>query len=370
MRGLYVHVPFCQKKCNYCDFCSFENLGEDLKKAYIKSLIKEIKSYKRDSKLKLNTIFFGGGTPSLLSPGEFLKIYYAIAESFDLSELSEFTLEANPKTLSREKLSIYRKLGVNRISIGLQSIHENELKKLGRIHNLTDFENSIALAREAGFENINVDLMYGIPEQTRTSFQKTLDYVLSLGVPHISLYGLIVEENTPFGRMGKNLVLPSEDNEADMYYLAAQKLSENGFSHYEISNYARPGFESRHNLIYWKREEYIGVGLAAHSLFEGERLANAENLSEYLSQNAEQYQTRVKISKCDESYEYAMLSLRLKAGFSLSEYKEKFNEDFLIGREAELEKYRELGLLNFGNDRISLTERGFYVSNAILADLL
>ena len=170
--------------------------------------------------------------------------------------------------------------------------------------------------------------------------------------------------------MGKNLVLPSEDSEADMYYLAAKKLSEAGFSHYEISNYAKAGFESRHNLIYWKREEYIGVGLAAHSLFEGERFANTENLSEYLSKNARQYKTAEKISESDAAYEYAMLALRLKDGFSLCEYRENFGEDFLKKRKEKLEKYENLGLLEIKNGRIYLTERGFYVSNAILSDIL
>jgi oxygen-independent coproporphyrinogen-3 oxidase len=370
MIGLYVHIPFCLKKCNYCDFCSFDNLSIDLRKSYIDSLIKEIKSYKRDGKIRLQTVFFGGGTPSLLCAEEFTSVYKAIEESFDLSGLKEFTIEANPKTLTEEKLLAYRMCGANRISIGLQSIHENEMIKLGRIHNLADFESSLALARQTGFDNINVDLMYGIPEQTKESFQKTLDYVLSLGVSHISLYGLIVEENTPFGKMGNELVLPSEDNEADMYYLAAKKLSGAGFSHYEISNYAKAGFESRHNLIYWKREEYIGVGLAAHSLFEGERFATTENLSEYLSKNARQYKTAEKISENDAAYEYAMLALRLKDGFSLCEYREKFGEDFLKERKEKLEKYENLGLLEIKNGRIYLTERGFYVSNAILSDIL
>ena len=222
MRGLYVHIPFCLKKCNYCDFCSFDNLESTARDAYIEALIREIKSYKREEKLKLNTVFFGGGTPSLLTPLEFSIIAAAIEESFDLAALEEWTLEANPKTLTREKLLAYRSAGVNRISIGLQSIHENEMKKLGRIHNLADFENALSLTRSAGIDNINVDLMFGIPEQTKESFNKTLDYVLSLGISHISLYGLIIEENTPFGRMRDKLTLPSEDTEADMYFLAAK----------------------------------------------------------------------------------------------------------------------------------------------------
>ena len=370
MRGLYVHIPFCLKKCNYCDFCSFDNLENGTRDKYIEALIQEIKSYKREEKLKLNTVFFGGGTPSLLTPLEFSKIAAAIEESFDLGALEEWTLEANPKTLTREKLLAYRSAGVNRISIGLQSIHENEMKKLGRIHNLANFETALSLTRSVGIDNIKVDLMFGIPEQTKESFNKTLDYVLSLGISHISLYGLIIEENTPFGRMRDKLTLPSEDTEADMYFLAAKKLSDVGFSHYEISNYARPGFPSRHNLIYWRREEYIGVGLAAHSLFDGERFSNTEKLSEYLSQTAEQYRMKEKISPDDVAYEYVMLRLRLDEGFSLKEYEEKFAKSFLEGREEKLKNYEKLGLLRISRNRISLTERGFYLSNAILSDLL
>ena len=241
---------------------------------------------------------------------------------------------------------------------------------LGRIHNLSDFEKSLSLIYEAGFDNINVDLMYGIPEQTKESFNETLDYVLSQDLPHLSLYGLIVEENTAFGRMGKNLVLPSEDEEADMYCIAAEKLSRTGYSHYEISNYSKPGFESRHNLIYWKTMEYIGVGLAAHSYFRGARISNTESLSAYLSQNAEQYRKSEIVSKSDLAYEYVMLALRLKEGFSLAEYREKFGADFLSLRYEKLVAYQKLGLLNFDGDRVSLSEKGFYLSNTILTELI
>ena len=370
MRGLYVHIPFCLKKCSYCDFCSFDSISASERGEYISGLIKEIKSYRREPRLELDTIFFGGGTPSLLSCEEFSAVASVIEESFDLSMLSEFTLEANPKTLSEEKLLLYRESGVNRISLGLQSIHENELKKLGRIHNLADFKRSLDLVFNSGFDNVSVDLMYGIPEQTEKSFSETLDWVLSQKLSHISVYGLIVEENTPFGKMGKNLILPTEDEEADMYAIAKEKLTAAGYSHYEISNYAKPGFESRHNLIYWKTCEYIGVGLAAHSFFEGERFSNTENLREYLSPNLKQYRTKEKVSASDLAYEYTMLALRLKDGFSLSEYKERFSRDFLYGREEKIEAYKRQGFLVCDGEKISLTDEGFYVSNTILSDLL
>ena len=370
MRGLYVHIPFCVKKCAYCDFCSFEKISESSRKEYIEALKREITSYKKSAKISINTIFFGGGTPSLLAADEIKEIFFAINESFDLSLLSEFTVEANPKTLTEEKLLAYKEIGVNRISIGLQSIHENELKKLGRIHNFDDFQKSLKLVRTNGFDNINVDIMYGIPEQTKESFKKTLDYVSSLAIPHISVYGLIVEENTPFGKMGEKLILPTEDDEADMYEIALSELSSRGFSHYEISNYAKQGFESQHNLIYWRTDEYIGVGLAAHSFYQGERFSNTENLSEYLSESAEQYKTRAELSLEDKAYDFAMLALRLKEGLSLSEYREKFGKDFLFGKEEKINSFKKLGLLELEADRLSLTDKGFYVSNTILSELL
>ena len=370
MIGLYVHVPFCLRKCNYCDFCSFDNVDEVQRREYLNALIREINSYKREPKIKLATVFFGGGTPSLLSPCEFLEIYDTIRDAFDLSRLSEFTLEANPATLNEEKLCAYKSAGVNRISIGLQSIHENELKKLGRIHNLLNFENSLSLAHKLGFDNLNVDLMYGIPEQTKESFKKTLEYASSLDVQHLSVYGLIVEEKTPFGKMADKLVLPSEDEEADMYDFACRILSDKGFSHYEISNYSKPGFESQHNLIYWSSCEYIGVGLAAHSYFSGERFSNTESFSEYSAQNAEEYKTKEKVSESDAAYEFAMLALRLKEGFSLKEYEAKFKKSFLSGRERSIEQFIRLDLISLDEERIKLTEKGFYVSNTILSTLL
>ena len=342
-RGLYVHVPFCEKKCNYCDFCSYAGLSTELREAYIHKLVREIESYGKEEKIRLDSLFFGGGTPSLLSVAELEKLFSAIRSSFEVSEGAEITLESNPKTLTKEKLLAYKSLGVNRLSIGLQTIHENELKKLGRIHTYADFVESYRLARQVGMTNINVDIMYGIPEQTRDSFLKTLEAVISHSPEHISAYGLIIEEGTPFFRMVDELDLPDEDCECDMYGLATVLFRNAGYSHYEISNYARDGYRSRHNLKYWCSCEYIGVGVAACSFFENKRYSNPTTLEKYLATETFGSDNVLPRSEYDAEFEFAMLVLRLKDGFSLSEYKERFGKDFTAGRERAIERYIELG---------------------------
>ena len=364
--GLYVHIPFCVRKCNYCDFCSFSDISQEQRELYITRLCEEIKSYKKEPRTSVSTVFFGGGTPSLLEPCELSKICDAIYDSFLVCEGAEFTVEVNPKTLNAEKCRAYKKLGVNRISIGLQSIHENELKKLGRIHTFSDFLDSYRLASEY-FDNISVDLMYGIPEQTKASLEATLDTVLALEPKHISAYGLIVEEGTPFYKMRRSLPLPTEDEEYEMYLLIAEKLLRSGYSHYEISNYAKAGYKCRHNLIYWRDEQYIGVGLAAASYF-GERFINTKNLDEYLYSSGANYIREYETPDCKT--EYIMLNLRLSDGISLTQYMERFGEDFLLTRSAVVEKFKKHGYLECDSDRLSLTEKGFYVSNSIISELI
>ena len=365
--GLYVHIPFCVRKCNYCDFCSFNISLIEWRDKYIDRLCEEIASYKNKG-IRLDTVFFGGGTPSLLTPEEFVKIFHVIKDSFEISEDAEITVEANPKTLDCEKLSAFGECGVNRLSIGLQSVHENELKILGRIHNFEDFLASYNLAREYGIDNINVDLMYGIPEQTMKSFSDTLSAVLSLKPEHISLYGLILEEGTPFFDGRESLSLPSEENECDMYYFAADMLRSAGYSHYEISNYSLPDKPSRHNLKYWRCQEYIGVGVAAYSYFEGKRYGNSNCIEEYLAEARTNYDKEAESP--DEAYEYVMLRLRLAEGFSLFDYRARFGVDFLDNRMDLIDSLVNAGYIAFQGDRIALTERGFYVSNSILTELI
>ena len=368
--GLYVHIPFCIKKCNYCDFCSFSDIDKKTRAKYISKLIEEIKSYKRREKLSVDTVFFGGGTPSLLTASEFLSIYESIDDSFDISGLREFTLEANPKTVTGEKIATFKSCGVNRISIGLQSIHDNELKILGRIHSFDDFKEAYNIVLESGISNINVDVMYGIPEQTYDSFKNTLEAVVKMKPTHISAYGLILEEKTKFWNMRDSLDLPDEDAECDMYELACTYLASCGYSHYEISNYALFGMSSQHNLKYWHNEEYIGVGVAAYSCFNGKRYGNSSKLSEYLSENSRQYLSEEVISLSDKKYEYAMLALRLSDGILLSEYEKLFDVSFLFGREEKIIRYINAGYMTHSFGRIALTEKGFYISNTILTDLL
>ncbi len=367
--GLYVHIPFCLRKCNYCDFCSFKIDDIAWQERYIDILCSEIESYK-EKEIIVDSIFFGGGTPSLLSEDQFSRIVNIIRKSFLISPDTEFTIEANPKTLTREKLTCYASLGVNRLSLGLQSIHENEMKMLGRIHNYQDFIDLYRLARDCGITNINVDLMYGIPEQTMDSFSETLDKVIDLSPEHLSLYGLIIEDNTPFGRNPEILNLPSEDQECDMYALACERLASSGYAHYEISNYARDEKFCKHNLKYWLNQEFIGVGLAAYSYFNGYRFGNTPNIEDYLSGKFSDSDSFLRNTTEDEAYEFVMLALRLSQGFSLTEYRDRFGVDFLIGRERLISSFVDSGLMTITDDRVSLTEKGFYVSNSILTELI
>ena len=278
--GLYIHVPFCKSKCKYCDFCSSPK-NEEYRAQYISALLSELDLYSA-SKPRIDTVFFGGGTPSLLTPEEFSAICKKIGECFDRASEYEFTVEVNPKTLNEDKLRAFSEAGVNRLSIGLQTTHEHQLKSLGRIHTFEDFLNSYTMAREFGFDNISVDLMYGIPDQSTESFRETLVRVAELAPEHISVYGLILEEGTPFYEMRNSLNFPSEEEEEQMYYLASEILASYGYTHYEISNYAKHGRECKHNLKYWRDEEYVGVGLAAHSYLGGVRYSNTESMEEYL----------------------------------------------------------------------------------------
>lgn len=367
--GLYVHVPFCLKKCAYCDFCSFISADFPKRSEYLDALCREIDSYANKG-IFLDTIFFGGGTPSLLSGDDFLKIVEHIRSSFTLSENPEFTIEANPKTLTEENLSAYISAGVNRVSLGLQSANKNELSALGRIHTYEEFLESYELLRKCGIENVNVDLMYGIPEETKDSFLNTLNKVTALSPEHISVYGLILEEGTPLYESIDSYRMPTEDEECDMYYLAADFLRERGYFHYEISNYAKAGFECRHNLKYWHCEEYIGVGLAAHSYFDGKRFGNTTDPYAYLDSKSGIITTEEALDSDSAAYEFVMLGLRLRDGFSLSEYKALFGKDFLHGREQKIAQFTGAGYITLSNDRIALTEKGFYVSNSILNELI
>ena len=367
--GLYVHIPFCLRKCNYCDFCSVA-FDEERLKLYTDSIISEIASYQCEPKIKINTIFFGGGTPSVIGVADFERIVAEIRKSFDICPDTEFSVEVNPATATPEKARAMKALGVNRISIGLQSIHENEMKILGRIYSYNDFLETYRIFRDAGIGNINVDLMYGIPEQTKDSFKKTLEAVTALSPEHVSAYGLIVEEGTPFYVRKDELPLPEEDDEYAMYLSALSVLGDAGYSHYEISNYAKAGFECRHNLKYWRDEEYVGVGLSAHSYYRGKRYSNTHSFDEYFDGFGAKYRKDEGDGAGVDKFEYAMLALRLSEGLSLSEYRRLFGEEFAADKADLVERYVGAGFMQISNGRLSFTGKGFYVSNTILAELL
>ena len=368
--GVYLHIPYCVKRCNYCDFCSSSCGACGVPENYVNRLCKEILSYKGEEKILASTVFFGGGTPSLLTPIQLEKIISALDLVFDFLPDAEFTLEANPGTLDENKLAKFKSLGVNRLSLGMQSMHENELSALGRIHTHVDLLSAISMARKAGFDNVSCDLMYGIPHQSLDSFYKTLKEVISLSPEHVSVYGLMLEEGTPFFEMQKSLPLPSEDEECEMFYLADKLLIQAGYTHYEISNYAKEGRESRHNLKYWQAEEYIGFGAAASSYYKGKRFTNTSSIDEYLNKAGVCYTISETLSETDLAYEYAMLHLRLKRGISLNEYRARFSKDFTLGKEKTIDRLLSLGLIVFDKERLALTTRGYYLSNTVLTELL
>ncbi|MCI8387202.1 MAG: radical SAM family heme chaperone HemW [Clostridiales bacterium] len=382
--GLYIHIPFCQAKCAYCDFYSMSGSTDENMRRYSDSLLLQMEDYSKAAKAyTVDTVFIGGGTPTILPIKYMTELIEGIYRHFDVSKHAEFTLEANPATVSLSALSKYRKLGVSRLSLGLQSANSDELTSLSRIHSRSDFETSYIAARKAGFENINVDIMYGIPMQTLESFTRTLDFVTALTPEHISMYGLKIEDGTPFAKQRDTLILPDEDTEADMYFDGIRYLEAKGYQHYEISNFALPGYECRHNLKYWNCDEYLGLGAAAHSYFGNLRFSFKRDMSlfiENMEQNVGQGTELETDSKLvDELYtvereerigEYIMLRLRLANGVSASRFQELFgiNFDALYGRRLKI--YIDNGFMTYDGDRYAFTPQGMYVSNYILSTIL
>ena len=368
--GLYIHIPFCKRKCNYCDFPSFQGISQTEKKKYVDALISEINSYSCPEKIKVNTVFIGGGTPSLLGGEEMGRVLSSVYESFEISEDAEISMEANPGTLTLENAIAYRSSGINRISIGSQSFCENELKKLGRIHNSDAISEAVAIAREAGFSNINLDLMYGIPHQTPSSFAKSMEQAISLAPEHLSVYSLMLEEGTPFYQMQQSLSLPDEDAETEMTELLLSKMKAAGYERYEISNYAKPSFASRHNLRYWRNEEYLGFGVSAYSYFDGVRYGNHRDFSLYCQSPLDCVVEREELTQEDKAYEYVMTRFRLKEGVSLAEYQALFGVSFEERYRIEISRFAALGLLERENNRIFLNDKGMALSNTVLVDFM
>ena len=367
--GIYVHIPFCVQKCLYCDFCSFANAEDSLASEYVDELCRRIEAQAESMTDSLvNTVYFGGGTPTLLTEGQFARMMETIRRSCRLSENCEITCECNPATADLAKFRALRQLGVNRISIGLQSVHNEELRRLGRIHSYEDFLATFRDAREAGFDNISVDLMYALPEQSLAAFEESLETVAELAPEHISVYGLKIEEGTPFARMRERLILPDEDEELSMYLACTQVLERHGYHKYEISNFSKAGHESRHNLRYWRGEEYLGFGVAAYSYFAGARFGNSRDISAFLCGEM-MVEDEEHLSDSDLRSEYLILRLRLTEGIDPAEFEERFGVS-LRSVAPSLDAWIGAGLMKESEGRVAFTDRGFFVSNAILSELL
>jgi oxygen-independent coproporphyrinogen-3 oxidase len=370
--GIYIHVPFCLSKCHYCDFCSVQRADEETRAHYVDVLCREISSFAEDA-LKCgalpiaDTVYFGGGTPTLLSSEQFEKILETVEHSIGIADGAEITAETNPKSADGNKLAEIRRAGVNRLSIGMQSVHDSELRALGRIHNFDDFKTTFFNARGAGFDNISADLMYGIPLQTEESFAKSVETLAAFEPEHISSYSLTVEEGTNFYRRRDSLVFPDEDAVSDMYSEMCERLVKHGYGKYEISNFAKAGRESRHNLKYWKLDDYVGFGPAAHSCFDGVRSAHSRDIDAYLRGESIIIDVE-KLSKNEAMNEYVMLGMRLASGIDLSDFFRRFGVDFLE-RFGPVKKYAP-DFVTLDDKNCRFTERGMLVSNFVLSDIL
>ena len=367
--GIYIHVPFCLSKCHYCDFCSRTRADEGVKSLYVKRICEEIRACGDglgDKRPVADTVYFGGGTPTLLSPKQFDAILDTVNDVFQIDAHAEITAETNPKSADLSKLREMRSIGINRLSIGMQSIHNNELRALGRIHNHEDFLLSYRDARRAGFDNISADLMYGIPEQTMTSFEESVRELVSIGPEHISSYCLTVEDGTNFGRRRDSLTLPDEDAVSNMYQAMTDILWLGGYEKYEISNFAHNGRASRHNLKYWKREDYLGFGPAAHSFYGGVRFANSRDVEGYLD-GRDIRECSEKIEGRDAADEYVMLGMRLSEGIDIDEFNRLFKIDFMEHYGNTFKRFAP-EYISIDDKRCAFTDRGMFVSNYILSE--
>ena len=377
---LYIHVPFCIRKCAYCDFLSGPADDKTIE-CYVGKLIEEIQAHGAGETMDKNivtTIFFGGGTPSILSGSQMRRIMEAVKANFDIAEDAEISMEANPGTVTKEKLECYRQADINRISFGLQSADDEELKLLGRIHTWEEFLESFQLARECGFDNINVDLISAIPKQTLESWESSLRNVIALEPEHISAYSLIVEEGTPFcEKYGEGaeceVLLPSEEDERQMYHCTEALLREAGYHRYEISNYAKPGRECRHNLGYWERKNYLGIGLGASSLIDNVRYKNTECLEDYIQWSCELnkiQKEREILSKAEQMEEFIFLGLRKMEGISKKLFQNTFGMTLEQCYGKNIQNMIEKGLLVMEEDVLKLTKAGIDISNYVFTELL
>ena len=373
-RSIYIHIPFCQKKCIYCNFRS--TTDETLIKDYVKGLIKEIVLYKDLLKTsKIETIYIGGGTPSFINEKYIVKIIKTIKKYNGLFQVKEFTIEVNPGTINKEKLQIYRSLGVNRLSMGLQSSDNKMLKAIGRIHTFEEAKAAYQLARKSGFENISLDLIFGLPGQSLGDFEATINEVIQLAPEHISAYSLKVEEETPLYDLirKKTLVLPKEETDREMYAVLIDLLRKSNYQLYEISNFSKTGYESKHNMAYWKRQEYFGFGLAAHGYLKNQRYGNTENFKEYfqmIENNNCPIISKDVINKEAALFEEIMLGLRLKEGIDLERINRIYEIDFLNSKREAIAFLLDEELMKVDKGYLKLTAKGMDLSNQVIAHLM
>lgn len=373
-KGIYIHIPFCVHKCIYCDFLSAP-ADDDVKYAYTKALINEIRNTAdRQVKDKITSLFFGGGTPSVLPDCCIADILMAVTDCFDISDDAEITMECNPGTVNESRLSKYRAAGVNRLSFGLQSADNNELKMLGRIHTFEQFEESFRLARKAGFNNINVDLMSAIPGQTEATLENTFDKVMALQPEHISVYSLILEDGTYLAdNIDKFPPVPDEDEDRRMYHVTKERLHSAGYERYEISNFSRPGYECRHNLLYWNRGEYYGFGCSAAGFIGNERYSDIRDVKKYIEFNGdiEKLHENIEIlTKEDAMEEFMFLGLRKMAGVDVMDFQRRFGVPIENVYVKEIEHNIDKGLLIRQGDMLKLTEYGIDICNTVMSDFI
>lgn len=369
--GVYIHIPFCKSKCPYCDFCSYPHPSAETVTAYVSRLIESIRTQAASfASPPVDTVYFGGGTPTLLSPSDAERLLEAVFSSFSVLPDAEITLECNPGTADLSLLSLWRQGGANRLSMGAQSAHTNELKALGRMHSWEDVCRTVQHARAAGFDNINLDFMMGIPEQTKASLLETLQKAVALSPAHLSSYCLILEEDTPFGRRGAAaLGIPDDDGMADLYEAAAEYLVACGYEHYEISNFSLPDKRSRHNLHTWQGREYLGLGIAAHGFVNGVRYANSRDLSAFLRGDSV-WEDTYAVTPKEAAEEAIMLGLRLSDGIDTREIAQRTGVFFPPAFTNLCDRLEKVGLLTRHGTRISLTRKGFLLSNQIIGALI
>lgn len=374
--GIYIHIPFCKQKCFYCDFCSFANKNE-MQEKYVETVINEIKNITHKEKYTVTTIYLGGGTPSILNPEYIKNILQEIKSSFKILDDAEITIEINPGTVNEEKLKRYKEYGINRLSIGLQSANDKILKNIGRIHDYKQFEETFFFARKCGFKNINVDLMIGLPTQAIEDVKQTLEKIIQKNPEHISVYSLIIEEGTTIEKLinENKLQLPDEETERIMYWTVVNELKENGYNQYEISNFSKKTYESKHNTNCWKQKQYIGLGTSAHSYLNKKRYSNTNNIEEYIkniqesniSKNITIHEEQTEASTMNE---YMLLGLRMIQGININEFKQKFKTDPTIKYKEILEKLQKENLIQITKTSIKLTKQGIDFGNIVWEEFI